>query len=246
MIQNKIMLQNKIPLSIRLKKIYDIMPECNCFADIGTDHAYLPVYMCAMGKCKTAIASDIVSGPLERANATILKFGMRDKISVRLGPGVSTLSSDEADVVSIAGMGGLIIAQILEQGRDVLKNATKIIVQPMTAVEDLREYLYKNNWNIDQEYLVKENDKLYNILSISLADSNTAFEPDDIDIFIGRHLIEDKPDLYNEYLERKIFKLDKMIAGLKKSSSENSADKIKKCEVLLNKTKKLLEDSKNV
>lgn len=240
------MIQNKIPLSIRLKKIYDIMPECNCFADIGTDHAYLPVYMCAMGKCKTAIASDIVSGPLERANATILKFGMRDKISVRLGPGVSTLSSDEADVVSIAGMGGLIIAQILEQGRYVLKNATKIIVQPMTAVEDLREYLYKNNWNIEQEYLVKENDKLYNILSISSSDSNTAFEPGDIDIFIGRHLIEDKPDLYNEYLERKIFKLDKMIAGLKKSSSENSADKIKECEVLLNKTKTLLEDSKNV
>ena len=240
------MIQNKIMLSIRLKKIYDIMPECNCFADIGTDHAYLPVYMCAMGKCKTAIASDIVSGPLERANATILKFGMSDKISVRLGPGVSTLSSDEADVVSIAGMGGLIIAQILEQGRYVLKNATKIIVQPMTAVEDLREYLYKNNWNIEQEYLVKENDKLYNILSISSSDSNTAFEPGDIDIFIGRHLIEDKPDLYNEYLERKIFKLDKMIAGLKKSSSENSADKIKECEVLLNKTKTLLEDSKNV
>ncbi len=240
------MIQSKIPLSIRLKKIYDIMPECNCFADIGTDHAYLPVYMCAMGKCKTAIASDIVSGPLERANATILKFGMSDKISVRLGPGVSTLSSDEADVVSIAGMGGLIIAQILEQGRYVLKNATKIIVQPMTAVEDLREYLYKNNWNIEQEYLVKENDKLYNILSISSSDSNTAFEPGDIDIFIGRHLIEDKPDLYNEYLERKIFKLDKMIAGLKKSSSENSADKIKECEVLLNKTKTLLEDSKNV
>lgn len=240
------MMQNKIPLSIRLKKIYDIMPECDCFADIGTDHAYLPVYMCATGKCKTAIASDIVPGPLKRANATILKFGMSDKISVRLGPGVSTLSSDEADVVSIAGMGGLIIAQILEQGRDVLKNTAKIIVQPMTAVEDLREYLYKNNWNIEQEYLVKENDKLYNILSISSADSNTAFEPDDIDIFIGRHLIEDKPDLYNEYLERKIFKLDKMIAGLKKSSSETSADKIKECEVLLNKTKKLLEDSKNV
>lgn len=240
------MKQNKIPLPIRLKKIYDIIPECNCFADIGTDHAYLPVYMCAMGKCKTAIASDIVPGPLERANATISKFDMSDKISVRLGPGVSTLASNEADVVSIAGMGGLIIAQILEQGRDVLNNTTKIILQPMTAVEDLREYLYKNSWSIDREYLVKENDKLYNILSISSADSNTVSEPDDIDIFIGKHLIEDKPDLYNEYLERKICKLDKMLAGLKKSSSENSADKIKECEALLNKTKRLLEDSKNV
>ena len=146
---------NRLPLSPRLKTLYDITPMCDCFADIGTDHAYLPVYLCKNGKCKTAIASDIVKGPLERAKATIKKHNMEDKISIRLGGGVSTLERDEADVVLIAGMGGLIIADILKDGFDVLKTVKNIILQPMTAVSDLREYLYNNNWKIDKEYRIK-------------------------------------------------------------------------------------------
>ena len=240
------MTQNKIPLSIRLKKIYDIIPDCNCFADIGTDHAYLPVYMCANDKCRCAIASDIVPGPLERAKSTILKYNMSDRISLRLGPGVSTVAKGEADVFSIAGMGGLIIAQILDNGRDTLSQAKKIIVQPMTAVTDLREYLYENNWSIDEEYLVKDNDKLYNILSISLTNTGNPVKPTDIDIFIGKHLINNKPDLYQEYLKRKIIKLKKKITGLQKSSSDYSICKIYECQLLLDKTKKLLEESYNV
>ncbi len=230
-------------LSPRLKMLYDIIPTCNCFADIGTDHAYLPVYLCKNNKCNIAIASDIVKGPLERARTNISKHNMEGRISVRLGGGVSTLKENEADVVLVAGMGGLIIADILKDGREVLKSAKNIILQPMTAVSDLREFLYQNNWKIDKEYLVKDNGKLYNIFSVSLSD--TMLDYTDTDIFIGRYLIENKPEHFLEYLDRKITKLKKKLEGLSLSTAENSKEQILAVRTRLEETLKIKEDIEN-
>lgn len=207
-------------ISQRLKALSDIVPRCECFADIGTDHAYLPVYLCMSGRVNRAIASDIVPGPLERAESTIRKFHMNDRISTRLGPGVSTLKENEADVVAVNGMGGLIIANILKDGKDVLKNTKKIILQPMTAVTELREYLLSDGWNIDKEYLVKDNGKLYNILTVTYSHKNT--DASKIELFLGKRLMETKPPLYEEYIKLKIKKLRKINEGLSVSTSEDA------------------------
>ncbi len=230
---------NKLPLSPRLKTLYDITPVCNCFADIGTDHAYLPVYLCKNNKCKTAIASDIVKGPLERATATIKKHNMEGRISVRLGGGVSTIEKNEADVVLIAGMGGLIIADILRDGKDVLKTVKEIILQPMTAVSDLRECLYNNNWKIDKEYLVKDNGKLYNIMTVSYTEDKLDYT--ETDICVGRHLIDEKPELFEEYLDRKILKLNKKISGLSLSTSDDAEESLRKAKDMLEKITEIKE-----
>ena len=230
---------NRLPLSPRLKTLYDITPECNCFADIGTDHAYLPVYLCKNDKCKNAIASDIVKGPLERAKATIKKHNMEDRISVRLGGGVSTLEKNEADVVLVAGMGGLIIADILKDGIEVLKNVRNIILQPMTAVSNLREYLYNNNWKIEKEYLVKDNGKLYNIMTVSYTEEKLDYT--DTDIYIGRYLTDNKPELFEEYLDRKIINLNKKIEGLSLSTAEDAKDTLNKVQDMLKKITELKE-----
>lgn len=230
---------DKLSLSPRLKTLYDLTPECNCFADIGTDHAYIPVYLCKNNKCKTAVASDIVKGPLERAKATIKKHNMESRISVRLGGGVSTLKKDEADVVLVAGMGGLIIADILKDGIDILKSVKNIILQPMTAVSDLREYLYNNNWKIEKEYLVKDNGKLYNIMTVSYTEENSDYT--DTDIYIGRYLIDNKPELFKEYLDRKILKLNKKIKGLSLSTAEGAIDALNKARDMLKKITEIKE-----
>ena len=229
-------------LSPRLKKLYDIIPVCNCFADIGTDHAYLPVYLCKNNKCKTAIASDIVKGPLDRAKTNIKKHNLNDRISVRLGGGVSTLNENEADTVLIAGMGGLIIADILRDGYEVLKSVKTIILQPMTAITDLREFLYLNNWSIDKEYLVKDNGKLYSILSVSLSDKKLEYT--DKYIYIGKYLIENKPEHFNEYLDRKIIKLKKKLEGLSLSTTDTSKESIKQAKERLDAVLKIREEIK--
>ena len=205
-------------LNPRLYKIAQLIPNCNTLADIGTDHAYLPVFLVSNGICKKAIASDIAEGPLKRANNTVVSAGLSDKICLRKGEGLCTLSEKEADAVCIAGMGGLLISKILNDGISKLKAADTIILQPMSAVSELREFLYSNGWIIKHEYLVKDTDKLYNILSVALPDGRI-IEYNNLDLLVGKNLINDRSEHFNEYLKKIITKTNKKITGLERSSS---------------------------
>ncbi len=216
-----------IELSPRLVAISEITPPCSCFADIGTDHAYLPVYLCQSGICKRAVASDIVKGPVEHAQSTVSKYNLNDRISVRMGNGLSSIKEGEADVICIAGMGGLVISEILKNGRKITDNAKAVILQPMTAVSDLRKFLYNNGFCITSEYLAEDNGKIYNILSVKAADNEVLEAPSEGELFLGKHLIENKPPLFEKYLIQKINKLSVAISGLKKSCSTVTQDKLK-------------------
>ncbi len=225
-------------LTPRLYTIFEHIPHCRCFADIGTDHAYLPVFMCLSKKAECAIASDIKKGPLLRAEKTVTDYAANDKISLRLGAGLDTLKKDEADAVSIAGMGGLIIAEILKAGIDKLGSAKTIILQPMTAVSELREFLINNGWTIEDEYLAKEDMKIYNILSVSLPKGNNeTYSP--VELYLGKHLIKKRPVHFDEYLNKHINKLENMIDGLKSSDLRESKEKLENTLTLLSEIKKI-------
>lgn len=225
-------------LTPRLSSVADLIPKCRCFADIGTDHAYLPVFLCMTEKCDTAIASDIRKGPLSRAEKTLADYDMQSRISLRLGSGLDTIEADEADAVSIAGMGGLIIAQILENGQNKLCSTRKIILQPMTAVPELREFLWKNGWTIDSEHLAIEGDKIYNILTVSLPNGNPKFKPSDIDLYVGKYLLENRPDGFDTYIKQRMKKLMNIIEGLRLSKSANAAEQSEQYRELLNEIEK--------
>ena len=222
----------KLPtLTPRLDTIAKLIPACHCFADIGTDHAYLPVFMCMSDISDTAIASDIKKGPLLRAEKTVTDFKLNDRISLRLGAGLDTLKKDEADAVAIAGMGGLIIAEILREGLNKLTSAKAIILQPMTAVSELREFLINNGFTIKEECLAKEDEKIYNILSVVYTGNNESYSPSEL--YLGKYLIEHKPQHFDEYLSKRITKLKNMIEGLRISTSEDSKKKLIECLTLL-------------
>ena len=155
-------------LTPRLKKIAGLLPDkAKTLADIGTDHAYLPVYCLLNGICENAIAMDVNEGPLKRAEENTKKYNLEDKISLRLSDGIQKLKKGEADVIVIAGMGGLLIQKILEDGKDILTLGTKLILQPMIAQEELREYLFSNGYAIENEYVVSEGSKFYNIFCVT-------------------------------------------------------------------------------
>ena len=219
------MIENTPILSPRLRAIAEFISPCNCVADIGTDHAYLPVYLCRKGICVRAIASDINRGPLDRANNTVAEYGLADKISLRLGGGLETVSVGEADSVIIAGMGGLIIGKILEEGRDKIKDNCRVVLQPMTAVPELREYLYNNGWKTERECLVREDEKIYNIIEVRKGNADIRLT--EAELYIGKYLMENKPQHYEEYLFRRKKKLAVMIEGLRASDSEESRNKLK-------------------
>lgn len=227
-------------LSPRLSKIAELIGSCRCLADIGTDHAYLPVSMCMSGKAQRAIASDIRRGPLEHAAGTVRAYHANDKISLRLGTGLETLEPNEADTVVIAGMGGLLISNILNEGTDKLSSADKIILQPMTAVPELREYLWQNRWSIENEVLAREDDKIYNILSVRTPSADTpVYTPTAAELYLGKSLIDNRPEHFSEYLQKKKSKLENMLCGLGRTSSAEALAKAEYCRGILSEIQRI-------
>lgn len=170
--------------------IYLLTPRLACIqshitasviADIGTDHAYLPISLAESGKLKQAIACDIRSGPLSIAQENIQKHGFTNLIETRLGDGLSPLYEGEVHEIIIAGMGALTIMDILKKGGAVARSAERIILQPMDGQAELRRFLRAQHYVIFEEDLAQERDKLYQVLCIRSGNpSMPACELDDI------------------------------------------------------------------
>lgn len=138
-------------LSPRLSMVGELVRPGVVVADIGTDHAYLPAYLVATGKCTSAVASDLREGPLMNAIGTVASCGLLDKIRMILSDGLAMLTPDDADDFVFAGMGGNLIVEILEKA-DWIRNPDKrYIFQPMTHAETVRAYLLQNGFRILEE-----------------------------------------------------------------------------------------------
>lgn len=150
-------------LSKRLKLIASLVPLGARVCDIGTDHGYLSIELMKSGIAKSVIATDVNEKPLSRARKNIVGFGA--DIELRLCDGLEGISADEVDTVVIAGMGGEVIAGIISSGDSVAKNdGTILLLQPTTSPEVLREYLFKNGYEIIREEPLLENGKLYSVM----------------------------------------------------------------------------------
>ena len=152
------------PLSTRLQVIFDLVPKGARVADIGTDHAYLPIFLFLSGKCDKIIACDINENPLNKAKENIIKFGI-ENIETRLGDGLSAVKDGEADTVIIAGMGGDVISQILKNCNWLRKEKYTLLLQPMTSAEVLRSFLFENCFEIVSETPVTDQGKVYTVIS---------------------------------------------------------------------------------
>ena len=135
-------------------------------ADIGTDHAYLPVWLCRNGVCPHAIAADINPEPLNRGRLTVENAGLSGKIETRLSDGLKSIGSNEADDIVIAGMGGELIAKIIGDC-DYAKSPDKhFILQPMTRSEVLITWLCENGFEIKDQDCCEAGGKCYTVLSV--------------------------------------------------------------------------------
>ena len=160
----------------RLKKIAGMVSVGSTVADIGTDHAYLPVFLVKEGIVSKAFACDVVDGPLENARINILKSGVSG-ITVRKGDGLNAVKPFEADTFIIAGMGGELIARLLTDSPWIKNEKYELILQPMTAVEDLREYLCRNGFEITLEQAVKSQGRIYTVMKVRFCGKVTDCSP---------------------------------------------------------------------
>jgi tRNA (adenine22-N1)-methyltransferase len=202
----------------RLKAIADFVRPCDISCDIGTDHAYIPIYLIKNEICNKCIAADKKEGPLRTARANIIKEDLKDRIEIRKGYGLEPIARGEADTVIITGMGGMLINEILSHSIDKTKRIRSIILQPMNAVEKTRKWLLKSGYEIKREVLQKEDNKIYCIIETVWC--GNAQNEDDVFYYIGKKLIEKKDPLLLEYIGKQLIRFDKKIKGIGLSSQK--------------------------
>lgn len=223
------------PLSKRLQVIFDLVPDEALVADIGTDHAYLPIALSKSGKAKKIIACDIKEKPLKTAQKNIEKFNIQN-IDLRLGDGVSPVKEQEVNTVIIAGMGGDVISHIISSCSWLKNSDVLLLLQPMTSAELLRTFLYKNLFEIKKEIAVSDSSKVYSVMCVGYSGVNKQYPTGSE--FIGK-VSSDTPD-GRLYIEKQRSRIKKCINML--SSVESKQDEVKHLSEILNYIEKNQEN----
>lgn len=151
-------------LGARLALCASMVRPGAALADVGTDHAYLPVWLAKQGLISKAVASDVRPGPLERAKRNIQKFGVGNAVEARLCDGLDGILPEEADDIVIAGMGGQLIAEIVSRAVWLENPGKHMILQPMTREEHLRRSLAEHGFSILREQAVLEERHVYTVM----------------------------------------------------------------------------------
>ncbi len=203
------------PLDERLSAAASLVRNGAVIADIGTDHGYIPISLLQEGKIRAAAASDIRSGPLNRAIANAEKYGMTEKIRFFLTDGLQNIPLSDLGVtdIIICGMGGELISEILSACPYVQNENIRLILQPMSAVEALRGYLADNGFSITEERLAHSNHKLYQCIAAQYDGTTHAYTP--AQLLLGKRIIErgTADPLFAPLLEKYIGKTQREYAG---------------------------------
>ena len=224
-----------VKLSNRLLAVASFVTDGNILADVGTDHGYIPIYLLQEKRIPKAIAMDINAGPLERAKEHIAVYGLKDYIETRLSDGVAALTPGEVDTVLVAGMGGGLVMHILEEGKEVCRQAKELVLQPQSELERVRAYLWSNGYVILEENMVLEDEKFYPMMRVVYENViDTEYAKNLLFCRYGKHLLEQRHSILKEYLERE----EKLYAGIlgnltQTAVSEKTKERIEEVEAIL-------------
>ncbi len=207
----------QIKLSKRLSTASQYVRGGAIVADVGTDHAYIPIYLTQQNKVKFAIASDINEGPISRARENISSLSLDDKITTYVANGLDGIEKYSPTDIVICGMGGELIAEIIDKCEYVKNKNINLILQPMTSILELRNYL-KNGFDIIDEDMVFEDGKYYQIICATYDAQNHIFSNAELEL--GKVNIAKKTKTFNEYLEFLINKKRKIKNGLLKGGCD--------------------------
>lgn len=231
----------EITLSKRLQSIASYVSEGSLMADIGSDHAYLPCYVCLHDNSTKAIAGEINTGPYVSAKKTVERFQLSEQIDVRLGDGLSVLSPDEeVTLVTISGMGGSLIKHILQSGKQRIPYVRRIIVQPNTDAYQAREWLSRNNFCIIHEEIMEEKGHIYEMM---VADKvlNCKTQLTSKQLMFGPLLLQNKTAQFYKKWTSEQKKRNRILEEMKKATCKNH-EKIKQFELEIKWIKEVLEN----
>lgn len=222
-------------LSLRLRTIASLVPLGARVCDVGTDHAYLPIFLKLTGITNNIIATDLNQKPLENAQKNIEKRGI-DNISLRLCNGLCGVEKNEVDTIIIAGMGGEVITDIISSCKWAKSQDILFILQPTTSAEILREYLVENGFTIINETPISENGKLYSVMTVKFTDSTLRY-PEHY-YFTGEMPKNEEGILY---IKKQLKRLNKCMKALK--NIDTKQEEFEKYKLLCEQIENLLTEN---
>lgn len=233
-------------ISSRMKCIAGMVTPGKRVADIGCDHAYTSIYLVEKDLAQNVVAMDVAEGPLKSARKNIDSFGLGERIETRLSDGMTALVPGETDAAIIAGMGGLLVIDILRRGMNVWQSGYELILSPQSEIPEVRRFLRENGAKIIDEHMMQEDGKYYNIIkAVSYDekqsiynDENTADATEEAGIDTkssvpvvigdnyGEKLIEKKSPVLRQYLVERLEKLSGIYCRLSKETGERVVDRM--------------------
>ena len=229
----------RMDLSKRLTAVASLVTAGYTVADIGTDHAYIPISLVERGTVPGAVAMDVNRGPLERAAENIRSHGLEGKIRTRLSDGFSALECGEADSAVIAGMGGGLTIRILKEGAAVVSTLKECILQPQSEIEKVRAFLLEEGFLFIREDMVEEDGKYYPMMKVKPpqkgeeAPENPGDRQEscraswsETELRYGRLLLESRHPVLREYLLREIKIKEQILSELEEKASDRAEKRI--------------------
>ncbi|MDQ0269477.1 tRNA (adenine(22)-N(1))-methyltransferase [Cytobacillus purgationiresistens] len=233
-------------LSKRLEAVVNYIPKGYRLADIGSDHAYLPCFAVKQGIVTSAIAGEVVEGPYQSAKGQVASEGLTAAISVRKGDGLAVINSGEVDVVTIAGMGGALIASILENGKNQLETVQRLILQPNISAISIRTWLRNNGWELVAEDIIEEDGKIYEILVAERGEVDKSYVHLEEGLLLGPFLLNQQPAPFLKKWDREMRNWQRILSQLEKAAdSEENAIKIKELHAKIHLVKGVLKENEN-
>lgn len=230
--------EKKLILDGRLSCAASMVRPDSVVADIGTDHAYIPIYLISHGISRFAIASDVNKGPLNRAKTNAAEYGVDTGMRFVLSDGLKEIEPERDGVtdIVICGMGGELISRILSESEYTKKEGVRLILQPMSCAAELRLFLADNGYNILTEKLCLASGKIYSCILAGYDGVRRSF--DEAELILGRHNIEANEPLFADFARTFAKKTESRINGLRVGGHDASYD-----EMILRKLKEIIMKS---
>lgn len=224
-------------ISKRLELVASFVPQGAVLLDVGSDHAYLPIDLVERGQIEGAIAGEVVEGPYQSAVKNVEAHGLKEKIQVRLANGLASFEeSDQVSVITIAGMGGRLIATILEEGLDKLANVERLILQPNNREDDLRIWLQDHGFQIVAESILEEAGKFYEIIVVEAGQMKLSTS----DVRFGLFLSKEVSSVFIKKWQKEATKLEFALSQIPEKNLEERqvlVDKIQAIKEVLHASK---------
>ena len=207
-------------MNLRLNTLAKMVDPGSRVADIGTDHAYLPIELVKNGKIDYAIASDVAEGPLENAKNDIAAAGLTEQIETRLGSGLETVThADQIDTVVIAGMGGKLMTDILDRAWSKAAQFKTLVLEPNIGEAGVRNWLMMHNYKIISEKLIAEAGHTYELIKASLTEEK--HEMTEKEIFFGPFIVQEKNPVFYQKWEGQLVYYQRLLVNLNKARKKD-------------------------